>query len=313
MKYTSLFCAVLSCTLLAAPAMAAGGPALSPGADPRPAMDFSVPEQPGWTCRWGSIRSVEENAVLIRTGGAVQEELLCRLSAETVLLNAVTGETMSPHALREGDTIYFYGPPVLALSEPAQVPAALILAGIPAGYAVPSAQRVTRVDRDADGTTIHTSEVVYHVSGETECSGPRALDALIPGDYVAGWYTASTRSLPPQTTPERLVFLPGGQSGWMSAGLHSVSVNGSALALSPTETPQLHGEELMLPVRAVAQAAGFTVDWSPETPEEIRLSRDGTVLDALTLGPEGDAFAENGVTFQSLDRILGWSGLYFVP
>ena len=69
----------------------------------------------------------------------------------------------------------------------------------------------------------------------------------------------------------------------------------------------------MLPVRAVAQAAGFTVDWSPETPEEIRLSRDGTVLDALTLGPEGDAFAENGVTFQSLDRILGWSGLYFVP
>lgn len=74
--------------------------------------------------------------------------------------------------------------------------------------------------------------------------------------------------------------------------------------------PRVEKERILIPLRAVAEALGLTVEWKPETSQVICSNGDRTV--AFTLGSleysggalDAAPFAENGVTYLPL-RALG--------
>ena len=307
----TLVCAALSCALLLTPALAAQQESSVSSQAPAGTASYPLPEQLGWIYRRGTASDLSGDSVLLHAGGESPQDILYHISDQTVILNAVTGESMTADQLRDGESLYIYSTPVMMLSEPAQAGATLILASIPADYGVPMARRVTSVSRDGASVSIGTEDLVYHLSDETKVSGI-SREELIPGDYVVGWYTMVAESYPAQTTPETLVLLDGGTDGWVHADLQSVSLNGTELELSAQELPQLREDTLMLPVRAVAEALGCTVSWDAKSPDQVTVSQDGQPLYTLALDGR-EAYAAAGISFAPVEQLLGAHNLYFAP
>ena len=301
--------AALSCAVLAAACQAAE-PSSSASAVPSAIQTaaFSLPEQEGWSCSYGSVSSVEGSSVLVSEEDG---DTLYHLSEDSLILS-FSGEVLTLDQLQPGDGVYVYGPPMVMLSLPAQAGAALIVAQIPADAAAPAAERVTAVDREPDALTVYTERMTYHVSSSTELLGRRTLEQLQPGDYVAAWYPASTKSIPAQAAPEKLAILPGGDRGWIAADTGSVLVDGTALELTPQSLPQIRDGALMLPLRPVLEAMGDQVFWHPDRPGEVTVVLEGDMAFRIPLGEEEwGAYASDGVTFLPLDRILSLTGTYF--
>lgn len=101
------------------------------------------------------------------------------------------------------------------------------------------------------------------------------------------------------------------------AGDYCVTVDGSPIRFyrypnleNMTPCPKVENDRILVPLRAVAEALGLTVEWKPETSQVVCSNGDRTV--SFTLGSleysggvlDAAPFAENGITYLPL-RALG--------
>lgn len=110
-----------------------------------------------------------------------------------------------------------------------------------------------------------------HIAEETEIVTPAgeqiAADALDGKDLLV-FYSTSTRSLPPQTTPEKVIVLPAAEVSAEPEAesdapdfekiYHKIVVNGTREINVDTDDTTVAG---MVPVRAVAEALDLEVGW----------------------------------------------------
>lgn len=317
MKLNRILCSALAAAMLSVPALAADIVPINAPVEELPTQtETEVPAVPGFTLAqyhqlfpnriWGTAGELGEDRLTLNRGGEEAGEFILHLSEQTVVLDAVTGEPRTLADIKEGDSLTVWTAPQTMLSLPPQSAAQVILCNIPADYAVPHYAEIQQVLEREDGkvSVLTSDNVILKLDGETELFAYKTrnivgLDDLKPGARILSWYGATTRSLPPQAAPDKVMVFPYGYAGWLTApAADQVSVNGEALSVPG----YVEEETLMLPVRALAEALGCEVLWSTETPDQVVVNQGGETLYTLTLGE--DAVAEDGVTYLAADELI---------
>lgn len=289
----------------------------------------SEPLRPGPVRVWGTLTRLEDGALLVKnddTGEGLSEVIL---RGESILcLDAVTGEPMDLDDIRDGETVYAWAGPVMTMSLPPQGTALLILGNIPADYAVPQFYEIVSVTPQAqiavypppaltwtevtatDGTVLTITDGAELTPYLTK--NIVRLEDLVPGTRILVWRDGGDVS--------RVLVFPYAYDGYLSCGEDgTVLVNGGAVAQKARSTQE---GDTLLPLRAVAEALGLTVEWVPGTGAVVTENGVRTVT-AVPGGPVtgvdgmgasyeagGTCLVDAGVTYLSFSALVRLLNLY---
>ena len=237
------------------------------------AANETAPETPAYLMPvrvWGTVTRLENGAVLLKNSNenAAHRETILHVTETTPIIDAVPGLPLG-RELRDGETVYAWVGPAMTLSLPPHATAELIVANIPADFAVPQYYQIAKVQPQATAA-IYPPQPLTHVDlvttgGEELTVTDEAtlfpyltrqmvtLDSLVPGSRVLVWTDAKG------TVTKVMLFAYAyrGYAFWEPTG--EVSVNDQRLRV----TGKVVDGEVLLPIRAVAEAAGYTVNWVP--------------------------------------------------
>ncbi|WP_168118870.1 stalk domain-containing protein [Paenibacillus sp. HB172176] len=258
--------------------------------------------------------------------GESTPSIILGISDDTLILNAVTGLPMKQSDLRENEALYAYAGPIMTMSMPPQSHAVLILAGIPADFAVPAFGEVDSVTFSEDGAaTVKTNDDnTYTVTEDTKLT-PYLTKNIVtvrniqPGTKVLAWGTAADESTggAGAVVPSKMMLFPYAYQGYAEVGLDGISMNGEAVQLEKGEMPYVENGKLMLPFRKFVEAAGYTIDWNAERSGIAVLSGEQELYAYTAGGTEvkraGEeepymlleaAVVHDGVSFMAADDLL---------
>lgn len=272
---------------------------------------------------WGTVTRQEDGGLLVENSNESDPYHQVVLRGESILcLDAVTGEPMDIDTIKDGDMIYAWIGPAVTASLPPQATAFLILANIPADYAVPMYYEIVSVTARASAEEEGKSSVAWtevltsegkslKITDEAKLMAHEAeevpgLEDLIPGTRMLVWTGMDGKVI-------KLLVFPydyAGYLSWEEDG--TVSLNGKTL---PVKAKLADGEAL-LPVRAVAEAMELDVQWVSGKGAVVE-KEEKTVLTALPGGSisgwdsagvsftvEGTCVLEKGTTYISSDVLL---------
>lgn len=342
MKHRSMFRRLLALALCAALLLPAAS-ALNAGLPPAPG---STPT----TCRtWGTVTRTAEGPLLLTndTGGeGTYDRLILHTGADTLVVDAVTGEPLTLDAVRDGDTVCVNVDTRMLLSEPAQTHAYLILVNLPEDAEAPGYYQVTDFDmtstlameNNAITVEVHTDFGLilwFYLTDALDGTGARRLilkeesavdiaplrtknivsvTDLTPGTRFLLW-TDSTGK------PTRIRTLPNAHRGWLTVmpAFDSAMLSGT----TPVEAKKDADGRLMLPLRALCETLGLTVSWNAAD-NTIAVSDGGAAVFTCTIGKDeahkngAMAYlqtvtrAENGVTWLRAFDLAWLLDLYLV-
>lgn len=316
--------AVLSAALCLSAAAAEAVPISAPVEEPA--------EAPAFVRVWGKVSPWDGEGLLLKNDN--QDDPLNEVVihvGEVPVVDAVTGLPMDLASVKEGDALYAWAGPAMALSLPPQVSALVVVGNIPADAAAPQYYELSSAGWiDPAGG----SEIVFRAKNETG-----AQDLAIPLDaQVTPWLTrqlirlegiqAGSRVLvwrDAKGAVSKVLVFPYAYQGvcsWDTLGQgvvdgERVSAPGKVLPGEQT------GESVtLLPIRAVAEAAGYEVRWDKNLGAVVSLNGE-TVFSvqpgADTIQLPGDEEAglsspclkENGVTYLQAQDLCRALNLYF--
>ncbi|GBG11030.1 hypothetical protein PAT3040_05809 [Paenibacillus agaridevorans] len=277
---------------------------------------------------YGQAASIEENRITLENNNDNAEfpSIVLNIGENTRILNAVDGLPMKLEDIRENETLYAYVGPAMTMSLPPISNAELIIAGIPADFAVPTYAEIEGVKKGTDGSVVlkTNQDVDFTITTDTTLipfltKNIITVDHLRPGSKVLVWSQAVTedgKQAADAGTANKVVAFPYEYAGYVEAGLEGLSVNGEALELTEDEAPYAADGHLMLPLRKLAEALGYEIKWNAET-SGIEVVNGNNVLYSLTArgsevttgdGETRELFAtsvvKDGVTFLTADDLI---------
>ena len=243
-----------------------------------------------------------------------------------------TGLPLDLEKVKEGDTLYVWTGPAMALSLPPQMSALVIVGNVPAGAAAPEFCEIARRavspapgDKGnptfalTGGETLEVTDKTVYTPWLTRQMV--RMEDLNPGDRALVWKDKNGAA-------EKVQLLPGVYQGYVStfATMHDVriAVNGGFDAERDQGVPQFSGQRtdkgVMAPIRGVAEAAGYEVRWDKEL--GVVVSLDGEMVFSVQPGAEtvrtaqGEGYLsaaclkEGGTTYLPLEDLCHWLNLY---
>lgn len=244
---------------------------------------------------WGQVTRLEDGSLFLQNSDETDpnREIVVHVG-DAPVVDAVTGLPLADSEIKDGDTVYAWVGPAMAMSLPPQASAAVVVANIPADGAVPEYYEITGGDHTATIT-------IYPAPPRTAVNLPYAggdkahllcipltaqispwltkqivtVDDLVPGTRILVWRGADGGV-------SRVQMLPYVYQGYIlanGAAIHTV-VNGETLAVNGKS----QYNQVLLPVRAVAEAAGYQVDWVDGKGAVV--SRDGELVFSVLPGAE---------------------------
>ena len=248
--------------------------------------ETDVPEASAYlapVCVWGRVTKLENGSFLVKNDDQNDpyREIILHLVETTPIVDAVTGLPLD-RELRNGETIYAWVGPAMTLSLPPHATAEVVVANIPADFGAPqyyqAAQIKTRGYADKSGPLIAVEVAVTSGLGlNIEEPGLRItaqaellpwktrqivqLEDLQPGSQFLAW-TDSNGAV------TRILLFPYAYRTWLRYdGYGGIDMPGEGFPKTPngylTVAAKETEEEVLLPIRAVAEAAGYTVNWVP--------------------------------------------------
>ena len=232
---------------------------------------------------WGTVTRLENGAILLKNSdeNAPYREVILHLAETTPVVDAVTGLSLD-RELKDGEVIYAWVGPAMTLSLPPQATAEVVVANIPADFGAPQyyqvAQIKTRGYADKSGPLIAVEVAVTSGLGlNIEEPGLRItvqaellpwktrqivqLEDLQPGSQFLAWTNSDG-------VVTRVLLFPYAYRTWLRYdGYGGINMPGEGFPKTPngylTVAAKETEEEVLLPIRAVAEAAGYTVNWVP--------------------------------------------------
>lgn len=318
--------------LLALAALSAALCVTAAAAETAPAAE--EPEKlPPFVQVWGKVSPWEGEGIYLKNDDKdshLNEVVIHPGDAPAV--DGATGLPLDLEKVKEGDTLYVWTGPAMALSLPPQMSALVIVGNVPAGAAAPEfceiAQRaVSPAPGDKGNSTFAlTGGETLEVTDKTVYTPWLTrqmvrMEDLNPGDRALVWKDKNGAA-------EKVQLLPGVYQGYVStfATMHDVriAVNGGFDAERDQGVPQFSGQRtdkgVMAPIRGVAEAAGYEVRWDKAL--GVVVSRDGETVFSVQPGaetvqtPEGEGYLsapclkEGGTTYLPLEDLCHWLNLY---
>ena len=322
MKFSKkLLAAVLCAAMLCVPTLAAGS-------KEAPGTGTYVPD-PQYTMVWGTAARQADGSLLVQKPGETQptDGYIFWLK-DTMVLDAVTGEPADISTIKNGDTVYAWmgARSVMTMSLPPQTTPELLLVNIPADFKVPQYDIIARANYIMKGIPGYSGMAIT-LSDGTACQvwqdatvkpyltrNRVTYQDLLPGTRVLVW--ADDMGL----VSKAMVF-PYEYKGGLSLNDSSfLCVNGYLTVYPPALRRPYNDDRLYVPIRAVAEAAGYSVSWDKEFGVTVK---DGSELlfqicpdTKLAHGPAtadrhslaGPCLIADGVTYlevHDLARLLG--------
>ena len=315
---------------LCVPAFAAEAPAEKASEE---AAEAPAEKLPPFVRVWGKVSPWDGEGIYLKNDGDdsyVNEVVIHPGDAPAV--DGVTGLPMDLEKVKEGDTLYVWTGPAMALSMPPQMSALVIVGNVPADAAAPEFAEIARhVSKFAPedkknpvfsltgGETLEVTDKTVFTPWLTRQMV--RMEDLNPGDRALVWKDKNGAA-------EKVQLLPGVYQGYVStfATMHDVriAVNGGFDAERDQGVPQFSGQRtdkgVMAPIRGVAEAAGYEVRWDKAL--GVVVSRDGETVFSVQPGaetvqtPEGEGYLsapclkEGGTTYLPLEDLCHWLNLY---
>lgn len=279
---------------------------------------------------WGKVSPWSGEGIYLKNddaSGSLSDAVIHVGDAPAV--DAATGLPLDLEGVKEGDTLYAWVGPAATMSLPPQVYAEVVVGNVPENAAAPEYYEIAGAAQPGgDGITsfpVLGGETLI-VTDKTEYSPWMTrqivqMEDLIPGARVLAWTDKDGQA------EKVTVFAYGyrGYAAWRDD--KTVFFNGGALAVpGRVEKNAETGEDLVyLPLRAVAEAAGYDVSWDRNrgavvqevqgedvelvfyaVPGEQVIFRNGGET-----GIAGPCILENGVTYLPARDLCYWLNVFF--
>ena len=322
MKFSvKLIAAALCAAVLCVPALAAGS---APGAG------AYVPN-PQYTVISGTVAHQKDGGLLMSTSTGEPTEDYILWTEGVAILDAVSGEPVDAKSIKDGSTVYAWlgAQTAMTMSLPPQVTPELLLVNIPADYKVPQydvivrADGLTSVEGKRSGMSVTLSDgTVYQVWEDAQVKpyltrNRVTYQDLLPGTRVLVWTDDKGQA-------SKVIVFPYEYKGSISLdGYGRLYVNSGAVAEPSTLRRPYGDERLYVPIRAVAEAAGYSVSWDKEFGVTVKdggemvfqicpdtdLAHGPAAADRQSLS--GPCLIANGVTYLEAGDLAHLLGMFY--
>ena len=292
---------------------------------------------------WGRVTRLENKAVLVQNDNENDpyREIILHLSDTAPVVDAVTGLPVD-RELRDGEVIYAWVGPAMTLSLPPHAAAEVVVANIPEDFGAPQYDQVARIkqtgsiSRDGPWTAVEVAvtsglglaleEPGLRITVQAELLPWKTrqivqLEDLRPGSQFLAWMDSDG-----QVT--RVLLFPYAYRTWLRydeyGGIH---MPGDGFPKTPngylTVAAREMDGEVLLPIRAVAEAAGCKVEWVKGRGAVV-YEADGSLLFSVLPGRDtaqtadgewalsGTCFFENGTTYLPAGDLAALLNLFLV-
>ena len=263
MKFSvKLIAAALCAAVLCVPALAAAS-ATGAGA--------YVPN-PQYTVISGTVAHQKDGGLLMSTSTGEPTEDYILWTEGVMILDAVSGEPVDAKSIKDGSTVYAWlgAQTAMTMSLPPQVTPELLLVNIPADFKVPQYDIIVRANYIMKGIPGYSGMAIT-LSDGTACQvwqdatvkpyltrNRVTYQDLLPGTRVLMWADDSGKG-------SRVLVFPYAYKGGISLYNDGyLCVNGRPTVLPSALRRPYNDERLYVPIRAVAEAAGYDVSWDKE-------------------------------------------------
>ena len=322
MKFSvKLIAAALCAAMLCVPALAAVS-ATGAGA--------YVPN-PQYTVISGTVAHQKDGGLLMSTSTGEPTEDYILWTEGVAILDAVSGEPVDAKSIKDGSTVYAWlgAQTAMTMSLPPQVTPELLLVNIPADYKVPQydvivrADGLTSVEGKRSGMSVTLSDgTVYQVWEDAQVKpyltrNRVTYQDLLPGTRVLVWTDDKGQA-------SKVIVFPYEYKGSISLdGYGRLYVSGVAV-VEPSALRRPYGDErLYVPIRAVAEAAGYDVSWDKEFGVTVKdggeivfqicpdtdLAHGPATADRQSLS--GPCLIANGVTYLEAGDLAHLLGMFY--
>ena len=303
MKFSvKLIAAALCAAVLCVPALAAAS-ATGAGA--------YVPN-PQYTVISGTVAHQKDGGLLMSTSTGEPTEDYILWTEGVMILDAVSGEPVDAKSIKDGSTVYAWlgAQTAMTMSLPPQVTPELLLVNVPADYKVPQYDVIVRSDGltglgipNRSGMSVTLSDgMVYQVWQNAQVKpyltrNRVTYQDLLPGTRVLVWADDKGQA-------SKIIVFPYEYKGSISLdGYGRLYVNSGAVAEPSTLRRPYGDERLYVPIRAVAEAAGYDVSWDKEFGVTVKDGSDilfqlrltGTVSPAPASSPTASPIWRPGI------------------
>ena len=322
MKFSvKLIAATLCAAMLCVPALAAVS-ATGAGA--------YVPN-PQYTVISGTVAHQKDGGLLMSTSTGEPTEDYILWTEGVAILDAVSGEPVDAKSIKDGSTVYAWlgAQTAMTMSLPPQVTPELLLVNIPADYKVPQydvivrADGLTSVEGKRSGMSVTLSDgTVYQVWEDAQVKpyltrNRVTYQDLLPGTRVLVWTDDKGQA-------SKVIVFPYEYKGSISLdGYGRLYVNSGAVAEPSTLRRPYGDERLYVPIRAVAEAAGYSVSWDKEFGVTVKdggemvfqicpdtdLAHGPAAADRQSLS--GPCLIANGVTYLEAGDLAHLLGMFY--
>lgn len=230
----------------------------------------------GYTTKTGKITAItaettEEGEFLTITTGEGVDGIVFTTSASTVVYDAKDGSVKTAKDLTEGMEITAVMPAnsIMTMSIPPMTPSAM-------GFVINAEGTSVMVGKFNDELVNEENKLALNISEETSIVSITGTKQVLTAEDIKGndclvIYGATTKSIPAQTSPIKVVILPTAEN-----------------ELTVKETKETVATTVAL--REAAVAAGFEIKWTANDAPVV-LEKDGVTI-SLTLG--STAYTVNG-------------------
>ena len=322
MKFSvKLIAAALCAAMLCVPALAAVS-ATGAGA--------YVPN-PQYTVISGTVAHQKDGGLLMSTSTGEPTEDYILWTEGVAILDAVSGEPVDAKSIKDGSTVYAWlgAQTAMTMSLPPQVTPELLLVNIPADYKVPQydvivrADGLTSVEGKRSGMSVTLSDgTVYQVWEDAQVKpyltrNRVTYQDLLPGTRVLVWTDDKGQA-------SKVIVFPYEYKGSISLdGYGRLYVNSGAVAEPSTLRRPYGDERLYVPIRAMAEAAGYSVSWDEEFGVTVKdggemvfqicpdtdLAHGPAAADRQSLS--GPCLIANGVTYLEAGDLAHLLGMFY--
>ena len=264
------------------------------------------PEAPAFTRVWGKVSPWEGEGIFLKNDDKEDHlnEVVVHLG-DAPVVDAATGLPLDRESIQEGSVLYAWIGPAATMSLPPQVFAKAVVGNVPADAAVPEfceiagSAVVPAPGGDGSGRFPLTGGGTLEVTGKTAYTPWLTrqivrMEDLTPGAGVLVWKAKDG-------TAEKVLLFPSAYRGYVSR-----QEDGTVLCGGEALSVKLSGSGLM-PIRAVAEAAGYDVRWDKALGAVVSLNGE-TVFSVqpgaeLLQTPDGEmgltapCLKEDGVTY----------------
>ena len=283
---------------------------------------------------WGTVSSREGEGIFLTNDDQndSMNEVILHAGENTYAVDAGTGLPLDLEAVKEGDTLYAWIGPAATMSLPPQVFPKVIVGNVPQDAAAPEYFELLSAGRkDPAGG----EAMVFTVA-----NGEESKDLSIPLDAeVTPWRTRQIIRLEDTQAGSQILvwkdeggsvskvlvfpYAYRGTASWNTAG--QGIVNGETISAPGKVVPHPEtGENIVyLPLRAMAEAAGYNVVWDKNRGAVVQDENVDLVFFAVPgeevifqdggeTGISGPCVLENGVTYLPAEDLCYWLNLFSV-